>query len=150
MNHHLALLPLFCVACLGSDTDLETAFCNGLEEAAARTVSASAGPEDAPDVTDVGRVDIELLAGDSAGFVAYVPDEVGSFAFGLTEDLPIAIRDADGAAVEIEQTVTGSMLCDALAVRYSAPLTIQRYTLEVGPTSATTLGIIAEESDDDL
>lgn len=153
MKHSaLALTTIFGFACIGSDTDLETAFCEGLEQPAARTVMTTPTADDAPDITDIGRVDIQLPAAglDSNGFVAYLPDEAGTFAFGLTEDVSIMLRDADGVAVPLDTTVTGSTLCDALAVRYSATLAIERHTIELGTTSAGTIGIIAEESDDDL
>ena len=135
-----------------SDTALETAFCNGLEAPAARTVAATAAADGAPDATDAARVNVTLLAeGDAfTGFVAYTPDEVGSFAFGLTEDVGVVVRDADGNEIPITTSVTGSAQCDALAVRYTVPLELQTYTLEIGPASAATIGLIAEESDDDL
>ena len=148
MNKIIIVLSTLCTVACAADTDLETAFCDGLEAPAARAVAATASSEDAPDVTDVARVDIELAA--EGGFVSYRPDEAGSFAFGLTHDVGLVIRDAAGAEVPINTTVTGSTQCDALAVRHSATLAVATYTLELLPTAAVTVGIIAEESDDDL
>lgn len=137
--------------CAAQDTDLETAFCDALGEPASRTVGASPAPEGAADVTDEARVDIELVAMDSAygGYVTYRPDESGSFAFGLTEDVDLRFYDASGTEVPIDTEVVGAA-CDELAVRYSVALEVATYTIAIGPASNATIGFIAEESDDDL
>ena len=147
----LTLTALGSVACAASDTDLETAFCEGLEAGAARVVQAAAAADGATDVTDAARVDIDLVAQDGlyGGFVSYQPDETGKFAFGLTADVPFTVRDAAGQEVPIDTTVVGSTQCEALAIRHSLTLDIERYTIELGPSDVATLGLIAEESDDD-
>jgi hypothetical protein len=147
----IALTALTTVACAGSDTDLETAFCDGLEAGAARLVSAAAAADGASDVTDEARVDIDLVLQDGlyGGFVSYRPDETGSFAFGLTADVPFVVRDAAGNEVPIDTTVEGSSQCEALAIRHSLTLDTQTYSIELGPTDVASLGLIAEESDDD-
>ncbi len=148
----LTLAAMTAVGCSTSDSDLESAFCAGLEESAVRTVSAKAQADAASDVTDAQRVDIQLaaLGGSFGGFVSYRPDEAGRFAFGLTHDLTFTIRDAAGMTVPIDKTVTGSTVCQALAVRHTATLGLQSYTIELGGDSPVTIGFIAEESDDDL
>lgn len=148
MKKIIIVLSTLCTVACAADTDLETAFCDGLEAPAARTVMATTTSEGAPDVTDAARIDIELSA--DGGFVSYRPDEAGSFAFGLTHDVGLVIRDAAGAEVPIDTTVTGSAQCDALAVRHTATLGVATYTIELMATDALTVGIIAEESDDDL
>lgn len=155
MKHHiLSLTLLACVACGGgSDTDLETAFCIGLGQAADAQLDASARPDDAP-TAPLGdlRTDVTLVAvdGGNGGSVVFVPDEAGFFAFGLGADVPLVITDASGAAVPIVETVRGSAMCTELAVRYTAELSPQPYTLTFGPTGEATLSIVAEESDDDV
>ena len=146
------IFGLTLVACGGSDTDLETAFCDGLEAPAARSVSAAETADGAEDVTDAARVDIELNEAESGfgGYVTYVPDEAGSFAFGLTEDVDIIVRDQAGAEVPLTKTVAGSSQCDALAVRHTVALELAPYTLEIQGAQANVIGLIAEESDDDL
>lgn len=152
MKQHIlfALTALTTVACAAPDTDLETAFCDGLAAPAARTVAASDTPADAADVTDASRVDIELLEGDGqfSGFVSYRPDEAGSFAFGLTANVDLIVRDEAGNEVPIDVTVEGAA-CAELAVRHSVMMDLQTYTLEIGPTDQPSIGLIAEESDDD-
>lgn len=153
MKQHIliALTAITTVACTAADTDLETAFCDGLEAAPARTVNAAGSAAEAADVTDANRVDIDLLEldGQFGGFVSYQPDEAGSFAFGLTENVDMVVRDASGNEVPIDITVEGSAQCDALAVRHTVALELQTYTIEILPTNAATIGLIAEESDDD-
>lgn len=137
------------VACGGNaETDLETAFCAALDAPANKTVTASADAAGAPDATDAARVDVSLP--DGRGFVRYQPDEAGKFAFGFTEDVSVLIRDEAGNEIPFEASVTGATKCTSLAVRFTAPLELKTYTLEIGPTSAATIGLVAEESDDDL
>ena len=147
----IALAALTTVAC-AADTDLETAFCDGLAAGASHTVTASVAVDGAPNATSASRIDIELLPiGDEfGGFVSYAADEAGSFAFGLTEDVPFVVRDGSGNVVPIDQTVEGSTQCDELAVRHTLKLDKARYIIELGPTDANVIGIIAEESNDDL
>ena len=154
MKHHplaFALVASIATACTGSDTDLETAFCAGLEAAAARTVDAAPTADDADDITDSARVDIALAAvdGQFGGFVTYTPDEAGSFAFGLTDDVELIVRDEAGDVVAVDTSVASTQ-CDALAMRHTFTLRLETYTLEIAPTDVDRIGIIAEESDDDL
>ncbi|MEQ9319745.1 MAG: hypothetical protein RIF41_11345 [Polyangiaceae bacterium] len=155
MKHPTLLIALFSslvtAACAGSDTDLETAFCDGLQQPAAKTVDASLDAAAAPDATDASRVDVVLLPqtdGSYGGFVAYRPDESGSFAFGLTEDVDLVFRDASGAEIAIDTTVVGAA-CDELAVRHSVSLSLDVVTIEIVGSPIETIGLIAEESDDD-
>lgn len=153
MKRLFTILALVTAAACGgnTDTDLEAAFCAGLEAPAARTLTATADASGAPDATDAARVDITLggAADAYSGFVKYVPDEVGFFAFGLTEDVGVVVRDSAGNEVPIASSVTGATSCTALAVRYTVALELDTYTLEIGPASGRTIGLIAEESDDD-
>ena len=95
------------------------------------------------------EVDTWAHVGRGARFVTYRPDEEGSFAFGLTDDVELRFYDASGNEVPIDTEVVGAA-CDELAVRYSVRLDVATYTIEIGPASAGTIGLIAEESDDDL
>lgn len=155
MKHPISVIIL--LSCLGatgcgaSDTDLETAFCDGLQQPAAKTVDASLDADAAPDATDDSRVDVVLNAeqdGSFGGYVAYEPDESGSFAFGLTEDVELVFRDASGEEIAIDTTVVGAA-CDELAVRHSVTLALEVVTIEIVGSPTETVGLIAEESDDD-
>ncbi len=144
---------LLLAACGGSDTDLETAFCIGLGQEASATATAAAAAADAPTVA-LGdqRTDLELVPvdGGQGGAIVFVADEEGFFAFGLGEDVPLKITDASGADVPLVESVRGSEMCTELAVRHTAELRAAPYTLTFGPSSTTTLPIVAEESDDDV
>ncbi len=148
----MTLMALGTLACSNADSDLETAFCDGLEAPAARSVSATTNPAGAPDASDEQRVDIQLQEQDGQyrGFVSYLPDETGSFAFGLSADIGFVVRDAAGNEVALSNSQVGASQCSALAVRHTAPLSQQTYNLELGPSPVAVVSLIAEESDDDL
>ncbi len=141
-------------ACGGTtDTNLEAAFCTGLGSASVATVMAAAEPTDAP-AAALGDQAIELtLVGEGSqksGSVVFSADEVGHFAFGIDKDLPISIVDSAGQPVLLDRTVKGSEMCSELAVRHTAMLSIADYTITFGPTDATSIKVVAEESNDDL
>lgn len=141
-------------ACGGNaDTNLESAFCAGLGAAAAASVTATVGQESAPAAALGDRATEVKLASDGAqnmGSIVFTPDEVGPFAFGLDEDVPFVIVDSSGQEIALAKTVKGSETCAELAVRHTAMLELASYTITFGPTDATSLKVVAEESDDDL
>lgn len=150
---NLLVLPFVLAACGAADTPLEEAFCTVLGGNATASITAaddaSAAPEAAREDT---RVDVTLLedGDDYSGIVAYTPDEVGTFAFGFGEDIPVVLTDANGDEVPWQNEVTGATACTELAVRYSVALQMETYFLELGPTSSAMVSMVAEESDDDL
>jgi hypothetical protein len=144
------------VGCSGGttapETNLEDVFCELLGGTTdAVTAVALDSTDDGPELLaeDVA-LDIALVddgTGMFGGRATYTPDEVGSFAFGLSDDVPFVLLDGD-TEVPFDAEVAGG--CDAMAVRYTVALEIQTYTVEIGPTDIDVLGLVSEESDDDL
>jgi hypothetical protein len=134
----------------GSDSPLEEAFCDLLENGPAVSVTAEAtgGPEG---FVDANRVDVTLPddgSGQFAGELTFTTDEAGSFAVGLSTDVPVELRDSSGTVIPLGSPVT-SDTCAPLALRYTVDLVLASYTLSFGPTSVETFSLVAEESDDD-
>lgn len=153
MIRNIALFTVVFAGCGSSETSLEDAFCDLLSSNGGEYVTASVDATGAPEVAVPDqRIEIDLVdEGDGLffGVVAYTADEAGSFAFGLDEDVPVAIVDGNGNEVPWQSEVTGAACAD-LAVRYTAELTLDTYYLEIGPTDVATVALAAEESDDDL
>lgn len=138
------------LAACASDTALEIALCDLLQNgpSTAVTAAASGGPQG---FVDASRVDITLLDdgnGRFAGEVLFTADEVGSFVLGLSDAIPVVLHDATGAEVPLGEPVR-SADCAELALRYTVDLELEPYTLVFGPTSTATFSLVAEESDDD-
>lgn len=148
----LCLLPLSACAGEGEETDLETAFCeilaNGPEVDVAATESADGAPEA---FMEDSAVEVGLVAGDPdfSGYVSFTTDESGSYAIGLSDDVPMEVMDADGASISLDQSIDGAACAD-LAVRHTVSLELGTYTLYFGPTELDEVSLVAEESDDDL
>lgn len=147
----LVLVSLALSACAGTDTPLEQAFCNVLGGTNTRSISAATDPASAPESAfGDTRVEITLQNdGQYVGVVAYTADEAGSFAFGLDQDVPLTLEDADGTEVPWDVTIEGAA-CTDLAVRHTATLQLDTYYLNFGPTTHEVVAMVAEESDDDL
>lgn len=151
------LLPLLCllplVACAGAEeTDLETAFCEILANGPETDVAATEAAEGAPEAfVEDTAVEITLLdvEGQFEGYVSFTTDEAGSYAIGLSDDVPFAVLDAAGAEISLDQSVDGAACAD-LAVRHTVSLELGTYTLHFGPTDVDEVALVAEESDDDL
>lgn len=135
----LALLLTACGAAT-EETDLETAFCALLAEGDTVEVGADeeAAHEDARAVI--------TLDPDQPTRVRYTPDEPGSFAFGLSQDVPFAVLK-DGEALPITATIQGAS-CPDLAVRHTVELAVESYVIELGPGEGD-VSLVSEESDDD-
>ena len=92
------------------------------------------------------RVNIALtdIDGGKGGFTSFEADGDGDFYFFLSADVPLKILDGTGAEVPIESSTTGSDLCTDIAVTHVVELAVGTYTLEFGPTTETTVGLVHE------
>lgn len=134
------------------ETDLEAAFCSQLASDNEQAVMATLDAADAPRVSKDGvafRIQLQPEGDAFVGSVSFRPDERGDFAIGLSADVPMRIVNPDGDEVTIKNTVVGSS-CPELAVRHTARLGLTTYTIEFGPTDVETIGLVSEESNDDL
>lgn len=148
----LCLLPLMGCAGEGEETDLETAFCEILANGPETSVTATDSADGAPEAfVEDAAVEIALLEveGQYEGFVSFTTDEAGSYAIGLSDDVPMEVLDADGGSIAIDQSIDGAACAD-LAVRHTVSLELGTYTLSFGPTDVDEVKVVAEESDDDL
>ena len=141
------ILPLSLLAACGStETDLETAFCDILASGPFDDLVATSTTADAPTSTlDDRAADVDLTSGT---FVAFTPDEPGSYVFGLSDDVGFAVVDAQGEPLVRVDEVLGAD-CASLAVRSTWNLTATTYYLSFDTTADSVL-VTAEESDDDL
>ena len=81
----------------------------------------------------------------NVGYVTYQADEAAEFAFFLSVDVPMEITDANGAAVEIEESADVAE-CSEVAKQHNADLEVGTYTLKIGPTTETTVSLVVEEA----
>jgi len=136
----------------GSDTDLEQAFCD-LMASPEVAYTATIDPEEAPTVNlEDTLVELELEADGEyfSGSVIFAADEAGTFAFGLSEDVPFKVTDLQGRPASIINTERGSEECAELAVRHTVEMEVQEYLLVFGPADVDEVDLVGEESDDDL
>ena len=127
------------------EEDLPTELCEHLTEGPFQNVTSSTTAAGAPDATfDHTAVVIALDGG--AGFVSYQAREATDFAFALTEDVPLEITQG-GNAVDIESTErpTGAP-CTELEVIHTVELEVGTATLELGPSSVTSVTMVVEET----
>ena len=145
-----SLLTAFLLTACGSETDLETAFCDILSASDA-SATATTSPADAPTVVlDDASATVALLGGAAPyrGFVAYEVDEDGSFVFGLSDNVGLWLTDSDGTRLQPVSEVGGSDCAD-LAARSTWDLSIGTWYLEF-ESNVPGVTVTAEESDDDL
>ena len=92
------------------------------------------------------RVNIALadVEGGKGGFASFEADGEGDFYFFLSANVPLKILDGSGAEVPIESTTIGSELCTDIGVTHVVELAVGTYTLEFGPTTETTVGLVHE------
>jgi len=152
MRGMMAVVCVALAACgSGSETDLETAFCdilaNGPEDQV-DAVDGPSGPELAAEDRSVAVLLVDLGDGTFGGSATYTADEAGSFVMGLSDDIPLTVYDSQDEVVPLENTVQGAS-CDELAVRHTVQLEAAAYRVEFGPTDVDEVRVVSEESDDD-
>ncbi len=144
--YRFLVLVLVLAACGSSETDLETSFCDILASGPFDDLVATSTTADAPTSTlDDRAADVDLTSGT---FIAFTPDEAGSYVFGLSDDVDFVVVDEAGEPLVRADEVLGAD-CDTLAVRSTWNLTAATYYLSFDTTAASVL-VTAEESDDDL
>ena len=125
--------------------------CEHTKEGPFEDVTATAAADGAPSATFAHTaVHITLVedADDNtkkSGYVTYNADEAAEFAFFLSVDVPMTITDANGAAVEIEESADVAE-CTEVAKQHNADLEIGTYTLKIGPTTESMISLVVEEA----
>lgn len=113
-------------------------------------ISANSDPEAELSLASVEhtRVDIALATLDdgNGGYVAFGASEDGEYQIFLNAAVQLVIFDGTGTEVEFEETVAGSEHCSELAVMHAVDLAVGTYTFGFGPTTETSVGLVAEAS----
>ncbi|MOA51539.1 hypothetical protein D3C78_1747000 [compost metagenome] len=60
--------------------------------------------------------------------------------------MTLEVRDSENALVEPEAVASFSLACGTIKARYEVPLGVGLYTLHLGPTAASTVSLVVEES----
>ena len=134
------------------ETDLETAFCNLLQDGPEVEAIAGNGQYGGPELFVPDTV-VELDRAESSGgwgWAWFTPDEAGTFVIGLSEDMTFMFLDEENYPVWAETEVVGSDKCAELAVRYTLTLENKPYTVHFDASELPEVDVVAEESDDDL
>lgn len=129
------------------EADLEA--CEHLNEGPAVAVTATLSAQDAPDVSEGHkRYDISLVAQNEqyTGHVLYNSKEEADYVLFFNQDVNLEVKDAENVTVDIETSASSSVACGTVKARYVVPLGVGLYTLKLGPTAASTVSLVIEES----
>lgn len=136
----------------GSDTPQPSADaegCEHLKEGPATAVTAAATEDAAPEIdSDHRRYDVALtsISGGMGGFVRYAASEAADFVFFSSADVPVQFLDATGTMVAPETSAKSSTGCVEIKGRHVVPLEVGPYTLQLGPTTVTSVSFVVEEA----
>ncbi|MDC0708501.1 hypothetical protein POL68_08475 [Stigmatella sp. ncwal1] len=134
----------------GESIDVEG--CEHLQEGPSAPITAAATATGAPAVSnDHKRYDISLVdvTGGKGGSVTFAASEAGDYLFFVSEDVPLAIRTINGVAVEPEEVAKSSSECSEIKGRYTVELSVGTHVLTFGPTSKTSISLVAEHGEHD-
>jgi hypothetical protein len=158
MNNHIILVSLVSIAAIacggedGEEFNIDEEGCEHLIEGPSTAVTASMTTDEAPDVsTEHNRHDITLVddgADGNTGVVSYAAGEAGDYVVFLGQDVAIAIEDSDGAAVDIEESATGSPECGEIRGRHVVELAVGTTFITFGPTAETLVQVVIEHDGD--
>lgn len=140
------------VACGGDEETADTEGCEHLQKGPAAAVNASASGTSAPAVSnDHRRYDITLtdVTGGKGGSVSFAASEGTDYVFFTSADVPVTVKNGSGTAVTAEESVNSSSVCAEIKGRHTFPLSVGTYTLTFGPTTATSVSLVIEESGSD-
>lgn len=140
------------VACGGDEETADTEGCEHLQEGPAVAVNASASSSNAPAVSnDHRRYDIALtdVTGGKGGSVSFAASEGIDYVLFTSADVKVTVTNGSGTAITAEESVNSSSACTEVKGRHTFPLSVGTYTLTFGPTTATSVSLVIEESGSD-
>jgi hypothetical protein len=123
--------------------------CEHLKSGPAVAVTTTAEATGAPEVkADHKRYDLTFVAGagGNRGVVRFNSAESAEWSFFMNKDIPVVVRDAAGVSLPILERSTSSTLCGEIKAQNVFMLGVGPYTVEFGPTTETTVGLIVEET----
>lgn len=122
--------------------------CEHTKEGPAQAITATTNAGvSTPEVDDDHkRYDVTLadVTGGKGGFVAFASSEETDYVFFLDADVPIAFLASGGNEVTPTASATSSPECSEVKGRHVVRLPVGTYDLRLGPTTATTVGIVVE------
>ena len=122
--------------------------CEHMQAGPANAVTAAATGASAPNVSaahtrhDIALVDV---AGGKGGNVSYTADEDNEFVFALNKVLSFALRFGD-SVISPESSKSTGFPCAEVKVTHTYDLEPGTYTLGFGPTSETSVSLVAVEA----
>lgn len=136
---------------LPEEENINAEGCEHLAEGPSAAVTAAATVEaTAPAISnDHKRYDVALADdtnGEKVGVVTFAPGEAADFVFFLSADVPLAIEDAAGAAVAVEDKQTSIPECTEVKARHQVELDVGTYYLRFGPTAEASVNVVVEEA----
>jgi hypothetical protein len=140
------------VGCGGDEESADTEGCEHLQGGPATPITATASSTGAPAVSnDHRRYDITLtdVTGGKGGSVSFAASEGMDYVFFTSADVKVTVTNASGAAITAEESVNSSSTCTEIKGRHTFPLSVGTYTLTFGPTTATSVSLVIEESGTD-
>jgi hypothetical protein len=140
------------MGCGDEEETADTEGCEHLQGGPTTPVTATAGTTGAPAVSnDHRRYDITLtdVTGGKGGSVSFAAAEAIDYILFTSADVPVIVKDSGGMTVTPEASVKSSSACTEIKGRHTIPLSVGTYTLTFGPTTATTVSLVIEESGND-
>jgi hypothetical protein len=135
-----------------TEPDVDAEACEHMSEGPYNDVTAAADSATAPSVDaehTAHRIALPATTGGNGGYVSFASGAAGDIIFFLDADVPLAIEDASGAAVPIEEScdpAACSTSCTLLAGRHVVELAVGTYYLLLGPSSSAAVALSHEQA----
>ena len=150
----LTLLTSSCAASAGGEpgdsaTDLEAELCAHLASGpASDTLGAPRGGALADVSAPHRRYDVTLrpTAGGQGGAVALQSSAATGLVIGLSQAIPLAVFDAQDAAIPVTPSAGSSRCPEMLKSRVTVEVGVGTYALELGPAADTAVSLVIEEA----
>ncbi len=129
------------------EADLEA--CEHMNNGTATAITAVQGDVTPPSVSaGHTRYAITLPASNEqyAGKVLYNSSEETDYVLFFDQDVTLTVLDPDQQVVAIEASASSSVACGTVKARYVLPFGVGPHTLQLGPTAASTVSLVIEES----
>ncbi len=123
--------------------------CEHMNTGTATAVTALQGDGTPPSVSaGHTRYTITLPAQNEqyAGKVLYNSSEETDYVLFFDQDVKLVIRDGDQKVIEPEESASASVVCSSVKARHVVHLGVGLYTLQLGPTAASTVSLVIEET----
>jgi hypothetical protein len=143
----LSLLVLGITGCPAEENP-DAEGCEHLQIGPAAAVTAVATGDGPAVAADHKRYDITLPASASqyVGNVSFAPDHAGLWILFLNSDAPVVVKNGAGTTLTPTATATSSTQCTEIKGRHTYDLAVGTNVITIGPTTATSVGMVIEHS----